>query len=65
LYQLTQEKTMNWDEIEEQRTRVEKSANQARVEQILENSDIVWGRYGSDTIEELAEKIVKALMETS
>lgn len=56
---------MNWDEIEEQRTRVEKSANQARVEQILENSDIVWGRYGSDTIEELAEKIVKALMETS
>ncbi len=56
---------MNWDEIEEQRTRVEKSANQARVEQILEHSDIVWGRYGSDTIEELAEKIVKALMETS
>ena len=53
---------MNWDEFEEQQTRVEKSANQARVEQILEGSDIVWSRYGSETIEELAEKIVKALM---
>ena len=53
---------MNWDEFEEQQTRVEKSANIARVEQILEYSDIVWSKYGSDTIEELAEKIVSALM---
>ena len=53
---------MNWDEFEEQQARVEKSANQARVEQILEGSDIVWSRYGSESIEELAEKIVKALM---
>jgi hypothetical protein len=53
---------MNWDEFEEQQTRVEKSANIARVEQILEYSDIVWSKYGSDTIEKLAEKIVKALM---
>jgi len=40
-----------------------KPANQARVEKILEHSDIVWSRYGSETIEELAEKIVKALIE--
>ena len=53
---------MDWEAFEEQQTRVEKSANQARVEQILEDSDIVWGRYGSDTIENLAEKIVSALM---
>lgn len=53
---------MEWDEFEEQQARVEKSANQARVEQILESSDIVWCKYGSESIEDLAEKIVKALM---
>ena len=53
---------MEWDEFEEQQARVEKSANQARVEQILEQSDIVWSRYGSETIEDLANKIVKALV---
>ncbi len=55
---------MDWEAskmFEEQQTRVEKSANQARVEQILEDSDIVWSRYGSETIEELAEKIVNEL----
>lgn len=30
----------------------------------LENSDIVWSRYGSDTIQELAERIMKALNKT-
>ena len=28
---------------------------------ILECSDIVWSKYGSDTIEELAKRIIKAL----
>lgn len=32
-----------------------------KVTAILEQSDIVWGRYGSDTIEELAKRIVKKL----
>jgi hypothetical protein len=35
--------------------------NQKKVVAILEQSDIVWSRYGSDTIEELADKIVKRL----
>jgi hypothetical protein len=30
---------------------------------ILESSDIVWGRYGADTIERLAERIVNATEE--
>ena len=31
------------------------------VESILSSSDIVWGRYGCDTIEELAKRIVTRL----
>jgi len=30
---------------------------------ILENSDIVWSRYGTDTIEKLAERITNALQD--
>lgn len=33
------------------------------IESILEQSDIVWPRYGSDSIEDLAEKILLALEE--
>jgi len=29
----------------------------------LQNSDIVWPRYGSETIQQLAEKIVERLVE--
>jgi len=29
----------------------------------LHNSDIVWPRYGSETIQQLAEKIVERLVE--
>ena len=32
-----------------------------KVVQILEGSDIVWGKYGVDTIPELAERIVTKL----
>ena len=49
------------DYYEEQRERVQDAAKRAKVEQILEYSDIVWGKYGSETIEELAEKIVNEL----
>lgn len=34
-----------------------------KVANILEQSDIVWGRYGSDTITELAARIVNKLEE--
>ncbi len=30
-----------------------------RIKNELGNSDIVWGRYGTDTIEELAERLTK------
>lgn len=33
----------------------------AKIIVTLEHSDIVWGRYGSDTIEELAERILARL----
>ena len=35
---------------------------QQRTVGILEQSDIVWSKYGSETIEELAERIVAALL---
>lgn len=35
-----------------------------KIESILSSSDIVWGRYGSDTISKLAERIIKAVEET-
>ena len=31
-----------------------------RIISILEQSDIVWGKYGADTIEELAKRIAKS-----
>lgn len=31
------------------------------IERILENSDIVWSRYGTETIEELAKRILNHL----
>jgi len=34
---------------------------QERVERILSESDIVWSRYGSDTIADLAQRIIKSL----
>lgn len=34
-----------------------------KVVQILENSDIVWPKYGTDSINQLAERIVKQLAE--
>ena len=34
---------------------------QKRIEAILSQSDIVWERYGSDTIEKLAARIVNSL----
>jgi hypothetical protein len=34
-----------------------------KVVKILAQSDIVWGKYGYDTIQELAERIVKKLEE--
>jgi hypothetical protein len=34
------------------------------VKRLLECSDIVWGRYGSDTIDELAERIVNRLCDS-
>ena len=34
-----------------------------KIESILSSSDIVWGRFGLDTIPELAERIVKAVEE--
>ncbi len=49
------------DYYEEQRERIADHAKRAIVEQILEYSDIVWSKYGSETIEELAEKIVNEL----
>ena len=38
-----------------------KDPNQEKIESILSNSDIVWGRYGSDTIEELAKRILASI----
>ncbi len=35
---------------------------QQRTVVILEQSDIVWSKYGSETIEELAERIVAGLL---
>lgn len=34
---------------------------QKKIENILSSSDIVWPRYGSQTIEELAKQIVKKI----
>lgn len=36
---------------------------QKQIENILHSSDIVWSKYGSETIEELAAKIVRAVEE--
>ena len=36
---------------------------QKKIENILNSSDIVWPRYGSQTIEELAKQIVKKIEE--
>jgi len=36
---------------------------QKKIENILKSSDIVWPRYGSETIEELAKKIVERIEE--
>ena len=33
----------------------------AAIISILENSDSVWPKYGSDTIEEIAERILKRI----
>lgn len=38
-----------------------KSPEQSAIEQILSDSDIVWSKYGSDTIEALAQRIVDRL----
>lgn len=38
-----------------------KTPEQSAVEQILSDSDIVWPKYGSDTIEALAKRIVDKL----
>jgi hypothetical protein len=38
-----------------------KPPEQSAIEQILTNSDIVWSKYGSDTIEALAQRIVDKL----
>lgn len=40
---------------------MEKKEKIKRVINILESSDIVWGQYGTDTIEELAQRIVGRL----
>ena len=37
---------------------------QKKIENILNDSDIVWPRYGSQTIEQLAKKIVKEIAES-
>jgi hypothetical protein len=34
---------------------------QKKIENVLNSSDIVWPRYGSQTIEELAKQIVKKI----
>ena len=36
---------------------------QKKIESILNSSDIVWPRYGSQTIEQLAKEIVKKIEE--
>lgn len=36
-----------------------------KVVTILEQSDIVWSKYGSDTIQQLAERIVKQLEQSN
>lgn len=38
---------------------------QKQIEAILSQSDIVWGRYGSDTIEKLAARIVNSLSKST
>jgi len=35
------------------------------IKRLLENSDIVWSKYGSDTIQGLAERILNALGEST
>jgi len=40
-----------------------KDKDLAKIISVLENSDCVWTKYGSDTIEGLAAKIVKRLKE--
>lgn len=36
---------------------------QKQIENILSQSDIVWGKYGSDTIQNLAARIVRTVEE--
>ncbi len=38
-----------------------KDKEQEKVESILSQSDIVWGKYGADTIEALAKRILASL----
>ena len=38
---------------------------QKKIENILESSDIVWPRYGSQTIEKLAKQIVEEIQKTT
>ena len=38
---------------------------QKKIENILASSDIVWPRYGSQTIEKLAKQIVKEIQKTT
>ena len=47
--------------IDEQIVDSEFCEKQKKIEQILESSDIVWSKYGSETIGELANKIVNTL----
>lgn len=42
---------------------MEKNEKIEKISKILEQSDIVWGRYGADTIEKLAQRIVEKLEE--
>ncbi len=36
---------------------------QKQIENILSQSDIVWGKYGSDTVQNLAARILRAVEE--
>lgn len=36
---------------------------QKQIENILSQSDIVWGKYGSDTVEKLAARILRTVEE--
>lgn len=44
-------------------TETPKSKKLREVEIILSQSDIVWGRYGTDTIEKLAQRIISSLQD--